>query len=165
MATKLKPTGKVRSIVDCSGPHTEFAGTPGFVYNPDYPGSLNSTIQKSEFPMNLTSLAEFVNLLWDRGLGAEMIKLDQEHAYRHVPVRKEDLHLKFVKWGDKFVQETKLMFGGRLSPGIYDRFAGLFLFLCIRKTRGMEFKDAARYLDDVMAVGPNRSKVLRDFYN
>ena len=57
------------------------------------------------------------------------------------------------------------MFGGTLSPGIYNRFAGLFLFLCIRKTRGMESKDAARYLDNVMAVGPNGSKVLRDFYN
>ena len=48
MAAKLKPTGKFRSIVDCSGPYTEFAGTPGFVYNPEYLGSLNSTIQKSE---------------------------------------------------------------------------------------------------------------------
>ena len=68
MAAKLKPTGKVRSIIDCSGPYTEFEGTPGFVYDPDYPGSLNSTIQKSEFLVNLTSLAEFVNLLWDHGL-------------------------------------------------------------------------------------------------
>ena len=50
------------------------------------------------------------------------------------------------------------MFGGTSSPGIYDRFAGLFLFLCVRKTRGMESKDAVRYLDDVMAVGPNGSK-------
>jgi hypothetical protein len=57
------------------------------------------------------------------------------------------------------------MFVGTSSPGIYDRFAGLFLFLCVRKTRGMESKDAVRYLDDVMAVGPNGSKVLRAFYD
>ena len=57
------------------------------------------------------------------------------------------------------------MFGGTSSPGIYNRFAGLFLFLCVRKTRGMKAKDAARYLDDVMAVGPNGSKILRDFYD
>ena len=50
------------------------------------------------------------------------------------------------------------MFGGTSSPGIYDRFAGLFLFLCVRKTRGMEAKDAARYLDDVMAVSPKGQK-------
>ena len=165
MSAKLKPTGKVRSLVVCSGPYTEFEGTPGFIYNPEYPGSLNSTIQKSEFPVNLTSLSEFVDLLWDHGLGAEMVKLDQEAAYRHVPVRGEDLHLQFVKWGDKYFQETKLMFGGTSSPGIYDRFAGLFLFLCVRKTRGMKAKDAVRYLDDVMAVGQNGSKVLRDFYD
>ena len=163
--TGVTATGKVRSIVDCSGPNTEYEGTPGFIYNPEYPGSLNSTIQKSEFPVNLTSLSEFVDLLWDHGLGAEMIKLDQEAAYRHVPVRSEDLHLQFVKWGDKYFQETKLMFGGTLSPGIYDRFAGLFLFLCVRKTRGMKSKDAVRYLDDVMAVGANGSEVLRAFYD
>ena len=162
MAAKLKPTGKVCSIVDCSGPYTEDAGIPGFIYNPEYPGSLNLTIQKSEFPVNLTSLAEFVDLLWDHSLGAEMTKLDQEAAYRQVPVRPEDLHLQFVKWGDKYFQETKLMFGGTSSPGIYDRFAGLFLFLCVRKTRGMEAKDAARYLDDVMAGGPKGSEILRE---
>ena len=115
--------------------------------------------------MNLTSLAELVDLLWDHGLGAEMIKLDQEATYRHIPVRKEDLHLQFVKWGDKFFQETKLMFGGTSSPGIYDRFAGLFLFLCVWKTRGMKAKDAVGYLDNVMAVGSNGSKVLRAFYD
>ena len=94
-----------------------------------------------------------------------MTKLDQEAAYRHVTVRPEDLHLQFVKWGNKYFQETKLIFGGTSSPGIYNRFAGLFLFLCVRKTRGMKAKDAARYLDDVMAVGPNGSEILRDFYN
>ena len=55
MAAKLKPNGKVRSIMDCSGPRTEEKGTPRYVYNPDYQESLNSTIQKSEFPVDLTS--------------------------------------------------------------------------------------------------------------
>ena len=50
MATKLKPTGKVRSIVDCSGPRTEYEGTSGFIYNPDFSGSLNSTIKKVGVP-------------------------------------------------------------------------------------------------------------------
>ena len=77
----------------------------------------------------------------------------------------EDLHLQFVKWGDKYFQETKLMFGGTSSPGIYNRFAGLFLFFCVRKTKGMETKGAARYLDDVMAVGPNGLQILRDIYD
>ena len=31
MGTKVKPTGKVRSLVDCSKPRLEFEGTPGFV--------------------------------------------------------------------------------------------------------------------------------------
>ena len=71
------------------------------------------------------------------------------------------MHLQFVKWGDKYFQETKLMFGWTSSPGMYDRFAGLFLFLCVRKTSGMKSKDTVRYLDDVMAVGANGLVVLR----
>ena len=38
MSAKLKPTGKVRSIVDCSGPYTEFDGTSRFIYNPEIQG-------------------------------------------------------------------------------------------------------------------------------
>ena len=75
MAAKLKPTGKVRSIVDCSGPRTEFEGTPGYVYNPDFPFSLNSTIQKSEVPVNLTSLTTD----WDRN-----DKAGPGSQYRHI---------------------------------------------------------------------------------
>ena len=57
------------------------------------------------------------------------------------------------------------MFGATSSPGIYDRFAGLFLFLYVWKTKGMKAKDATRYLDDVMAVGPNGSQILRNLYD
>lgn len=117
-----------------------------------------------DFPVNLTSLTEFVQLLWKHGIGAEVVKLDLEAAYRHVPVQEEDLHLQFIAWGDKIFLETKLMFGSSSSPGSFDAFAGLFLSLCISKTRGMSTRDALRYLNDVLAVGPAGSSLLHDFY-
>ena len=82
MGTKVKPTGKVRSLVDCSKPRLEFEGTPGFVYNPSYAGSLNSTIDNAKFPVNLTSLGEFVRRLWFHGKNAKISKLDQEAMFR-----------------------------------------------------------------------------------
>ena len=91
------------------------------MYSPNYQGSLNSTIMNSQFPVNLTSMGEFFKRLWDHDRGAEVAKFDQEAAYRHVSVRQKDLHLHFVKWGDRFFQERKLMFGTKLSPGIYNR--------------------------------------------
>ena len=84
-------------------------------------------------------------------------------AYHHVPVRKEDLHLQYVKWGDRFFMELKLMFGTKSSPCIYDRFAGLFLLLCVMKTEGMDAADA-RYLDDILAISGEDSSVLENFY-
>ena len=164
MGTKLKPTGKVRSLVDCSKPRLEFEGTPGYVYNPDYAGSLNSTIDNQQFPVNLTNLGEFVTRLWFHGKNAKIAKVDQEAAYRHVPVRQEDLHLQYVKWGDRYFMELKLMFGTKSSPGIYDRFAGLFLLLCVMKTEGMDAADALRYLDDILAIGGEESNVIERFY-
>ena len=79
-------------------------------------------------------------------------------------MRKEDLHLQYVKWGDRFFMELKLMFGTKSSPGIYCRFAGLFLLLCVLKTEGMKMADALRYLDDVLAVSGEDSMVLDKFY-
>ena len=79
-------------------------------------------------------------------------------------MREEDLHLQYVKWGDRFFMEIKLMFGTKSSPGIYCRFAGLFLLLCVLKTEGMKMADALRYLDDVLAVSREDSMVLDKFY-
>ena len=104
--------------MDCSKPRLEFKWTPGYIYNPGYAASLNSTIDNTKFPVNLTSLGGFVRRLWVHGKNAKIAKLDQEAAYRHVPVRKEDLHLQYVKWGDRYFMEMKLMFGTKSSPGI-----------------------------------------------
>ena len=134
------------------------------MYNASYAGSLNSTIDNAKFPVNLMSLGEFVRRLWFHGKNAKISKLDQEVAYRHVPVRKEDLHLQYVKWGDRYFMELKLMFGTKSSPGIYDRFAGLFLLLCVMKTDGMNLADALRYLDDILAISGEESSVLENFY-
>ena len=164
LGAKIKPNGKTRPIVDASKPRTEDLGAPGWLYNPAYPGSLNATILSSDFPVRLTSLTEFVQLLWKHGVGAEIVKLDLEAAYRHVPIQEEDLHLQFIAWGDRLFLETKLMFGSSSSPGSFDVFAGLFLALCVAKTKGMSHQDALRYLDDVLAVGPAGSSILADFY-
>ena len=122
------------------------------------------TIDNSKFPVNLTSLGKFVRRLWFHGKNAKISKLDQEAAYRHVPVKKEDLHLQYAKWGDRFFMELKLMFGTKSSPGTYDRFAGLFLLLCVIKTEGMDAGDALRYLDDILAISGEDSSVLENFY-
>ena len=92
------------------------------------------------------------------------MKHDQEAAYRHVLVRKEDLHLQCVKWGDRYFMELKLMFGTKSSPGIYNRFVSQFLRLCVMKTAEMSMIDALRYLDDVLAIRGKNSIVQENFY-
>ena len=63
MGTKIKPNGKVVSLVDFSKLRLEFEGTAGYMYSPGYAGSLNSTIENSQFRVNLTSIREFVGRL------------------------------------------------------------------------------------------------------
>ena len=85
-------------------------------------------------------------------------------ALGHVPVREGDLHLQYLKWGDRFFMELRIMLGTKSSPGIYKRFAGLFLLLCIMKTEGMSMANALRCLDDVLAISGEDSTVLEKFY-
>ena len=49
-------------------------------------------LNNTELAVDLTSLGQFVTRLWDHGLGAEIVKLDQEAAYIHVQARQEKLN-------------------------------------------------------------------------
>ena len=64
---RLKPNGKIRVIIDASAPHDSNEGTPGWLLNPDKPGSVNSTIMTEEFPAKMSSVNKFVRALWRVG--------------------------------------------------------------------------------------------------
>ena len=93
IGVRVKPNGKIRVIVDASSPYDEDEWTPGWIWNPSLPGSVNSTIDPKQFPVKMSSVGKFVRGLWRYGQGALVDKLDYTSAYKHQHIIEEDLCL------------------------------------------------------------------------
>jgi hypothetical protein len=75
MSGKVIPSGKLRLIIDASAPHDKDSSVPAWIWNPETPGSINSTIEISKFPAKMSSVANFVRTLWRVGRGALVCKI------------------------------------------------------------------------------------------
>ena len=84
------------------------------------------------------------------GPGALMAKVDIESAYRLIPVHPDDHCLLGVEWEDRVYYDTKLPFGLRSAPKIFNAVAD-GLEWCIRQ-RGVQC--IFHYLDDYIVLGP-----------
>ena len=154
MNTRPKPNGKMRIIIDASAPHDQDESVPGWLWNPELPGSSNSTIDVGKFPAKMSSVAKFVRTLYRVGRKARICKIDQSSAYKHQHVRKEDWCLQVLEWGGRLFIETRLMFGSKSAPGIYDELHKAFLWPVIKLTPKFSRRDVEQHLDDVLGVGP-----------
>ena len=148
-----KPNGKLRIIVDASAPHDADETVPGWIWNPELPGSTNSTIDTKQFPAHMSSVARFVKALSKVGRGARMCKIDQTSAYKHQHVQRSDWGLQVIEWGGRFFIELCLMFGTRSSPGLYDELHKAFLSSVVKLTPDMLKNQVEQHLDDVLGVG------------
>lgn len=161
---RLKVNGKLRIIVDASSPHDKNETAPPWFFNPELPGSMNSTIDIACFPATMSSVNRLVRALFRAGRSAMVTKLDWTAAYKHQHVVEEDLKLQVLEWGGRFFVELCLIFGAVSSPGIYDQLAKLFLW-CVMLLVGMPRDQVEQHLDDVLGVGlPGEEGVVHDFY-
>ena len=81
-----------------------------------------------------------------------MSKNDWAHAYKHVPVRKEDWAMQVLKFGGRFFVEKALSFGGGSSPTIF-RTVASFLIEVVEKLTGLCPELNCMVLDDNCTVG------------
>ena len=75
----------------------------------------------------MSSDRDFRKALYICGHGARMSKNDWAHAYKHVPVRKEDWAMQVLKFGGRFFVEKALSFGGSSSPTIFRTVASFLI--------------------------------------
>ena len=158
ITVKLKPNGKARICINMSAPYKtegQAAGTPS---------SVNSGINKDEFPTSMASTTSFCKSLMRAGCPAEMCKLDWNQAYKHIAVRKEDHNLQVFQFGGKFFGELMLTFGGGSSAGIYDDMAKLVKEIAIRKSK-TDDRMINQVLDDVVGCGAEGDGSVNRFYD
>jgi hypothetical protein len=144
---RKKPNGAARIIVNMSSPM-------GY--------SVNDGIDATKFPAKMSSTGKWLEVLHAVGKGCKMLKLDWAEAYKHVPVREEDLHLQWFEWLGMYFVELCLVFGTASSVGIFDRLAKVFLDLVLRWSK-FPREWVCQHLDDVCAAAPAASQCLEEF--
>jgi len=102
-------SGKKRLIVDLSAPH-----------NNDKHTSLNALINKEDYSLTYVKLDDAINGILERGRGSWLCKTDIVDAFKLVPIHPSLWHLYGVNWNGAYYFYTRLVFGSRSSPKIFD---------------------------------------------
>ena len=147
LMARPKPNGAVRVIMNLSAPKGR---------------AVNDGIDSKEFPTAMSSTSQWLEALWRAGRGCEMVKVDWSDAYKHVPVHEEDSDLQYFCWLGKAFKETRLVFGGASSAGIFDRLNKVVIFV-VAKRSGMDMEQICQVLDDCCACAPRGSDMLEKF--
>ena len=142
-----KPNGSVRVILNLSAPKGS---------------SVNSGIDKLEFPAVMSSTLKWLAILNKAGRGCKMVKIDWASAYKQIPVCRGDLNLQWFSWLGRYFCELSLIFGGVSSVGIFDR-AAKVVNQVVQTAAGMPPELVAQHLDDTCAAGPADSDVVERF--
>ena len=125
-----KKDGTFRLILDLSSPRGQ---------------SINEGISKDQYSVRYSKFDDAIALVRSFGSSAFMAKLDIKHAFRLCPVRPDQWALLGYCWQDQFFLDTRLPFGSRSSPFIFNAFADLLLWLLIFICG---ISHAVHYLDD-----------------
>jgi hypothetical protein len=157
MSSRLKPNGRLRPIMNMSSPYKQPED------DPEAPASVNSGIDKEEFPCKMGTTQSFLASLGKAGWPAEMCKTDWQAAYKHFHIHEEDLKLQAFEFGGRIFGELNMVFGSVSSAGIYDDGSEVVLQLVIKKTR-MDEDLVNKVLDDTVACGSLGDGTVKRFY-
>ena len=131
-----KSDGSCRLVLDLSQPTGE---------------SVNDYINKAEFPCNYTHFDAATDLVFRTGRGTYLTKIDIKHAYRLLPVRREDWPLLVYYWEGRYDVDIKLPFGGRSSASFFNSFADLVCWVLNNKFQLL----IIHYSDDFLMFSRN----------
>ena len=87
--------------------------------DPDVP-SLNSLISKEEFTLSYIKLDDAIEVIQRLGRYSKLCKTDLVDAFKNMPVHPTCWPYQGVKWEGKYYFYTRLVFGCRSSPKIFD---------------------------------------------
>ena len=164
-----KPNGGVRIIIDMSFPRYktwEEGGKwrtvqlgDGKVLSPNAGMEMWKEVEEC----TMSTDRDFRQALYYCGRNARMSKNDWAHAYKHVPVRREDWGMQVLKYGGKYFVEKALTFGGSNSPSIY-RLMASFLKESVEMETGMDPQLNTMVLDDLCSVGREDDELLYNYF-
>ena len=116
--------------------------------------SINEFISKTDFSVKYSSFDDAVELVRSLGPHCFMAKIDIKHAFRLCPVRPCDYHLLGMFWQGQYFVDTRLPFGFRSSPYIFNTFADALAWIIITVCG---IATIIHYLDDFFIAASNQS--------
>ena len=139
-----KKDGSHRIILDLSSPRGS---------------SINEGISSTQYSVKYSSFDDAVELVSSLGPNSFMAKLDIKHAFRLCPVHPEDWPLLGFMWNNRFFFDTRLPFGSRSSPYIFNQFANALLWILVF-IFGIEH--VIHYLDDFFVCHSTHQRCHQD---
>lgn len=112
--------------------------------------SVNDGISKDLCSLSYVSVDDVAEEVGRMGRGALMAKFDLKSAYRHIPVHPDDRRLLGMEWEGKLFIDTRLPFGLRSAPMIFNTVAEALAYVIREKGVG----NLDHYLDDFLLVAP-----------
>ncbi|CAG2201868.1 unnamed protein product [Mytilus edulis] len=104
-----KYSGKPRLIVDLSSPHENIVHQ-----------SVNDMIDKDSCSLSYVRIDDAIQIIQNLGRYTTMCKTDISDAFKLMPVLPSQWHMFCIKWRTNYYFYTKLAFGCRSSPRIFD---------------------------------------------
>ncbi len=138
---------KKRLIVDLSAPHD----------NPIH-SSLNSLINKDDYSLTYVRIDDAITIINELGQGSWLCKVDVKAAFKILPIHPSLWPLHGVEWQNKMYFATRLVFGSRSSPKIFDYLAQAIEWIAIHN---YGIKHVLHLLDDFLTIDPPDSEPNR----
>ena len=136
-----KYSKKKRLIVDLSAPHD----------NPNN-FSLNDLIDKQEYSLQYVNIDQAIDIVKKLGLGSLMCKTDISDAFKLVLIHPSLWPFHAIKWEEKYYFYTRLVFGSRSSPKIFDTLSRAICWIAINV---FHEKNILHLLDDFLTTDPS----------
>ena len=143
---------KHRLVVDLSAPHND----------PDHT-SLNDLIAKEDFSLTYTKLDEAISIIQELGPRSWLCKTDLVDAFKQVPVKKKFWPYLGIRWKGKFYFYTRLVFGCRSSPKIFDFLSRAIVWIAKNNygiTKMLHLLDDFLTIDDPTAMAHRTMAIL-----
>ena len=138
---------KQRLIVDCSWPHID---NNALVSDADQ-ASLNNLISKEDFSLKYVKFDDALDVIKKFGPGCKLSKSDICDAFKIMPLRSDLVRFYGVKFQDKYFFFTKLVFGCRSSPKIFNMLSEAINYIA---TVNYGIPVVLHILDDFLTIDP-----------
>ena len=116
-------------------------------------GSVNDGIEREWSTLEYVSIDHLSHIISSVGRGAFLVKADIKEAYRIVPVHQDDQRLLGVSWNSHIYIDTRLPFGLRSAPKIFNAIADALQWVV--QKRGVPL--LIHYLDDYVLVAESQT--------